>query len=199
MQRHPSTPADSLQSDVYPGGVPEGYEANPWLRRGAAIAAAFVVAGIAYFLITNGDDDGSKDVVAADADEIRTLSSEQSGPVYWAGPAGAETFEWTKLSDGRIYIRYLTGGAEVEDPRPRFLTVGTYAVGNGVAAINKAAKSPGTRTLRVEGGGTALVNRNSPTSVYLAYPDSKYQIEVFDPNPTRALRLVTSGRIQPVR
>ena len=41
-------------------------------------------------------------------------------------------------------------------------------------------------------------NRKTPTSVYVAYPGSKVQIEVFDPDPARALRLVTSGHIQPV-
>ena len=63
--------------------------------------------------------------------------------------------------------------------------------------MKKAAKAPGARTFKVKGGGTALVNENTPTSVYLAYPGSEYQIEVFDPDPARALKLVTSGQIQP--
>lgn len=156
------------------------------------------MAVIAYIVISGGDDDDSgKDVVAADAAEIRELTQDTGHPVYWAGPKEAETFEWTALSDGKVYIRYLTDGAEVEDPRPLYLTVATYPVGNGVAAVKKAARSSDAGTLNVEGGGTALVNKNSP-NVYLAYPGSQYQIEVFDPNPARARRLVTSGRIQPV-
>jgi hypothetical protein len=180
--------------------VPEAPSSNIWVRRAAAIVAAALVAVIAYVLISGGDDNNGseKHVVAADAAEVQKLAGEQSHTPYWAGPGGAETFEWTDLPDGRIYVRYLTGGAEVGDPRARFLTVGTYPVGNGVAAVRKAAKQPGSRTLKVKGGGTALVNKNTPTSVYLAYPGSKDQIEVFDPDPAKALELVTSGKIQPV-
>jgi hypothetical protein len=172
-----------------------------WIRRAAAILAAGLVAVIAFVLISGGDDENgaSKEVIAADAAQLRQLAAEQDHPVYWAGSGGAQTFEWSELSDGRIYIRYLTGGAEVNDARPNFLTVGTYPVGNGLAAIDKAAKAPGSETFKVEGDGSALVNENNPTSVYLAYPGSKYQIEVFDPDPERALKLVTSGKIQPVR
>jgi hypothetical protein len=158
------------------------------------------VAVIAYILISRGDDNGSgsKEVVGGDAAKIQELAGASGHPVYWAGPTGAQTFEWTVLPDGRTYVRYLTRGAKVEDPRPLFLTVASYPVGNGVAAIHKAAKSPGARTFNVKGGGTALVNGKTPSSVYLAYRGSKYQIEVFDPNPARARKLVTSGKIQPV-
>jgi hypothetical protein len=40
--------------------------------------------------------------------------------------------------------------------------------------------------------------KTRPTSVYLAYPESDYQIEVFDPSPTRAVELVTSGQVKQV-
>ena len=163
------------------------------------VIAALLVALIAYALISGGDDDASeKDVVGADAAEIQELAGDQGHPVYWAGPTGAETFEWTALEDGKVYIRYLTGDAELEDPRPAFLTVATYPVGNGVAAVKKADQSPDTRTQRVPGGGTALINEGGSTSVYLAYPGSEYQIEVFHPLPAQARKLVTSGKIRPV-
>jgi hypothetical protein len=171
-----------------------------WIRRGGAIAAAVVVVVIAYLLISGGDDNGSGDgePVSADATEIQNLAADLGHPVYWAGATGAENFEWTELADGRVYIRYLTGGAEAGDTRPLYLTVATYPVGDGLAAIRDAAKSPGSRTFNVPGGGTGLVNRGTPSSVYLAYPNSEYQVEVFNPDPARALQLVKSGQIQPV-
>lgn len=191
-------PPSAGKSSTLPA-VAEASGAQVWIRRVAVVLAALLVAMIAYALISGGDDDNSgKDVVEADATEIQELAGDQGHPVYWAGPTGADTLEWTALADGKVYIRYLTGGAEVEDPRPAFLTVATYPVGNGVAAIKKANKSPGTRTIKVPGGGTALVNEKGPTSVYLAYPGSEYQIEVFHPDPAQALKLVTSGQIQPV-
>jgi hypothetical protein len=38
-----------------------------------------------------------------------------------------------------------------------------------------------------------------PTSVYLAWPGSRYEVEVFDPSPKHALDLVLSGAIVPIR
>jgi hypothetical protein len=172
-----------------------------WVRRGAVIAAAVLVAVLAYILLRGGDDDGSKkNVVAADAAEVQKLAAEQEHTPYWAGPGGAQTFEWTDTSDGRVFVRYLTGGAQINDQRPNFLTVGTYPVpgGDGLAAVKQAAKQPGAKTFRVKGGALGLVNEKKPTSVYLAYPGSPDQIEVYDPDPAEALKLVTSGQIQPI-
>jgi hypothetical protein len=167
-----------------------------------AVVAAAVVGVVAYLLIDGGDDggdDGDKQVNAAsDAEQVRELAAQEDHPVYWAGSQGAETLEWTELPSGEIYVRYLTGGAEPEDPRPLFLTVGTYPVGDGIAAIERAAEEPGGETFDVEGGGTGFVNESTPTSVYFAYPGSEYQIEVFHPDPERARELVQSGEIKPV-
>lgn len=171
---------------------------NIWVRWAAVFAAVVLVAAIAYLLIRGGDGSASGKPEAVDAARLSDLAGDTGHPVYWAGPRHSRSYEWTELADDRIYVRYLTGGASAGDPRRRFLTIGTYPVGNGRAALHKADRNPGSRTLKVDGGGVALVNRNKPTSVYLAYSGSPYEIEVFDPNPETALRLVTSGKIQPL-
>lgn len=173
------------------------------VRRAAAVLAALLVFVIAFVLIVPGGDNGNakKDVISADAANLRDLAADQDHTPYWAGPESGVTYEWTKTTDGKIFVRYLTGGAQINDRRPNFLTVGTYPVpgGDGVAAVKQAAKQPGSKTFKVKGGALGLVNENKPTSVYLAYPESPDQIEVFDPDPARALKLVTSGQIQPIR
>ena len=40
-----------------------------------------------------------------------------------------------------------------------------------------------------------MLNPRFPRSVYLAYPGSNYEVEVFDPSLARARQLVTSGQI----
>jgi hypothetical protein len=173
-----------------------GVASRRWVVAGVAAVAVAVVA----FLLIGGDDDESdgKEVIGTDAERLRELAGAQGHPVYWAGPEGADSFEWTALPDGDVYVRYLTSDAEVGDPNPAYLTVGTYAVGNGIAAIERAARDPGARTFEVPDGGTGLVNESSPTSVYLAYPGSEFQIEVFHPDPAEALDLVKSGKIEPI-
>jgi hypothetical protein len=52
--------------------------------------------------------------------------------------------------------------------------------------VKTAAKESGAVTFRIARGGLAGYNRSAATNVYFAYPGSKYQVEVFDPNPARA-------------
>jgi len=108
------------------------------------------------------------------------------------------TYELTETSDGRIYVRYLPRGIGVGDPKPH-TTVGTYPFRNPVAAVKAIAKETGGRTFSIAGGGLAAVDGNHPTSVYVAFPRSDYQIEVFDRSAARARQLVSSGLVVPVR
>ncbi len=136
-------------------------------------------------------------VVATLAD-LRRLAASVGHPVYWAGPQAAKTYERTQTSDGRIYIRYLPQGVEAGSPRA-FLTVGTYPVPNAVAAVQAISKRTGAHTFPTAGGGLAVVDPAHPTSVYLAFTGSNFEIEVFDPSAARARNVVASGRIAPMR
>jgi len=62
---------------------------------------------------------------------------------------------------------------------------------NAPHAIDVISNEPGATTFNAPNGGTAVQNSSSPTKAY--------EIEVFDPGPAKALDLVESGDIQPVR
>ena len=135
---------------------------------------------------------------AVTVQQLRALESAVGHPVYWVGQQSQVTYELTQTSDGRIYVRYLPRGTKVGDPKPH-TTVGTYPLQTPVAAVKAIAKDTGERTFSIAGGGLAVVDGTHPTSVYVAYPRSNYQIEVFDPSAPRARRLVSSGLVVPVR
>ena len=84
------------------------------------------------------------------------------------------------------------------DPHSNFLTVGTYPVPNAQGALARTAAKAGSTLSHVAGGGLVLVNPEESTSVYLAYPESDLQLEVYDPAPGAALGLIRSGKIRPV-
>jgi hypothetical protein len=84
------------------------------------------------------------------------------------------------------------------DPR-RYLTVGTYPLPNAVAAVRAISKRTGEQAFQAAGSGVAVVDSAHPTSVYLAFSGSNYEIEVFDASAARAHRIVVSGGIVPVR
>ena len=135
---------------------------------------------------------------AASLQQLRAVDSSAGRAVYWLGPRSGTTYELTEAGDGRVYVRYLTSGTRVGDPKPH-TTVGTYPFENPVGAVKAIAMETGGQAFSLAGGGLAAVDGNHPTSVYVAFPGSNYQIEVFDPSASRARRLVSSGLVAPVR
>jgi hypothetical protein len=133
---------------------------------------------------------------AVSAAELQAIAS-TIGPIYWAGPRG-KVYEVTRTWEGRVYVRYLRRPADLGSPRADLLTVATYPDKDAFGDIQAASRRPGSVSIQLANGGIAVYDRSRPTSVYLAYPGAKEQIEVFDPAPNRARLLVQAGRIQPV-
>jgi hypothetical protein len=171
------------------------------LRLGAVIAIA-VAAGFIAWLVFKGDDEPStpapSPAVAASVSDLRALAKSVKHPIYWAGRKPGQTYELTQTSSGNIYIRYLPAGVAVGVPRPDYLTVGTYPFRHPAATLQKQAKNKGAIGERLPNGGVLYAAGPRPPNAYFAYPNSDVEIEVFDPKPGRALRLVRSGRIVPL-
>ncbi|MGE0068353.1 MAG: hypothetical protein AB7T48_13475 [Solirubrobacterales bacterium] len=129
--------------------------------------------------------------------ELTDLESTLEHEIYWAGERPPARLELTEESGGSVYLRYLPAGVAAGDERG-FLTVGTYPVVDAAAATRRFARGAGARVLRGEGGAILVPNPDSPGSVYLAYPGTDLQVEVYDPEPGRALALIRSGAIRPV-
>lgn len=170
---------------------------------GGLAAAALVVVALVLLLSGGGDDDSSGEEAGAaeivSVDSLRKTVSSEEPPVYWAGEKDGTEVELSRPEAGRTYIRYLTGDAEAGDERADFLTVGTYAQEDPIEALRKQGKESGGVIAKAPGNATVFFSRTEPSSVYLAYPGVEAQIEVYDPNFTRALQLVNSGQIVPVR
>lgn len=165
-----------------------------------ALVAVAAVLLVAWLVSDDGDssDSGSGAAEVVSADELEDAVAGEKEPVYWAGEQEGAELELSRPGEGRTFVRYLTGGAEAGDERADFLTVGTYAQTAPVAALRRQAKESGGVLGTAPGRAVVYFNRDQPTSVYLAYPGVDVEIEVFDPNFTRALQLVNSGQIVPV-
>jgi hypothetical protein len=179
---------------------------GPRLRAGAVIAIA-LLAGFIVWLVLRDDGSSSTSVstpVAPRADAVpvsrsglQTLARAVGRPIYWAGPMRGFTYELTKTSDDRVYIRYLPAGVAVGTSKP-YLTIGTYPVQNAFAATTATSRQSDSVRMNIAEGGIAFYTEDSPANVYFAYPGSDYQIEVYDPSPERAQELVASGKVRPV-
>jgi hypothetical protein len=174
----------------------------PHLRLGALIAVGLAAFLVGWMAMNRGDDappaPGSG-ASAASESELKSFADSASHPVYWAGPKEDHTYELTRTTNGFVYVRYLPEGTEVGDPRSRFLTIGTYPRPGAFAELQRAAKAKGSVSVKIGDGGLAVFSETRPTSVYVGYPDAKYQVEVFHPSPDEARRLALSGLVVPVK
>jgi hypothetical protein len=76
--------------------------------------------------------------------------------------------------------------------------VGTYPVKNALSTVRAIGSKSGGSLIKLTAGGWAAVDPDHPLSIYIAYPGAGYEIEVYDPSPGTARKLVTSGAIVPV-
>jgi hypothetical protein len=190
------------------GQTPRGRQA---LRVGAVVVVAGAAAIVVWLVVRNNEDQNAgttptspttavapSSVVRASRQALARLSQLKRRPIYWAGPKQNMKLELTQTAGGRIYLRYLPLNVKLGDRRGRYLIVGTYPVRDAFQAIQKAADEPGGHLLRLRRGVLGVYNNSSPTNVYFAIRGSNFQIEVYDPNPRRALALVRSGNIRPI-
>jgi hypothetical protein len=166
---------------------------------GALIAAVLIV----WVALDSGDSEGEAASTPSAKAEIvsvaalRKATVLQDTPIYWAGQNAGTELELSKPSADRTYVRYLTAGAKAGDPRP-FLTVGSYQLADPVATLRSLGGKTGGVLASAPGDGVVYFDRTDPKSIYLAYPGTEVEIEVFSPEFKEALQLVTDGRIVPV-
>ena len=186
---HPSLPAASAGDNR--------------VRIGAILAVAIAIAAIVWLLVKDDGNDNKSGqaappATAATVQGLRDLQGSVGHAVYWGGRRNGFTYEVTQVG-GNVFIRYLPSGIRVRDPRPNFLTVGTYPRRNALAVIKRLGKRQGNTSEKLDKGGLAVSSASRPQSIYLAYPGEDVQVEVYDPSASSARRLVLSGRVKPIR
>jgi hypothetical protein len=134
---------------------------------------------------------------AVSAQGLRTVATTLGHPVYWLGAKPGSTYELTQTATGNVFVRYLPSGVKVGAAKT-YLTVVTYPFQGAFAAIQRLAKGNTGATIKLSGGGLAVVDAQYPKSIHLAYPGVNYQVEVFDPSPAQARQVVASDQVQPV-
>lgn len=172
-------------------------------RRPTAVVLALVfliLAGVTFLLLRGDSDSATAAAHGADPAELSALSQELDQPIFWAGPANpGDSLELTETADGSVFVRYLPAGVAPGDSRASFTTVATYSVPDAYAALQRQAKRVTVVSRELPAGGIATLDASRPNSVHIAWPDSGYEVELFDPSPRRALELVLDGAVAPVR
>jgi hypothetical protein len=173
--------------------------------RNAAIVGVLIAAAVVVlFLLLNNDDDGSSEPASTGGAEavsvqgLRDIAQSVDHPVYWAGARPGKEYELTITDQGNIFVRYLDQDTPVGSREVASLTIGTYPVADAYAATKAVGEESGAKTGETPDGAFVVTNSNNPQSVYIAYPGSDHQIEVYDPNPKTAFSLAESGAVVPI-
>ena len=185
---------------------------GPWARRptvriGAVLAVAVAAAVVVWLVVIRDDSKGSSTEsaqvtaiapVAASPDRLRELSVEAGRPIYWLGTRDNRIYELTRTPQDRIFVRYLPKGVAAGAPEARYTLVGTYPVDKAYGVLKELAKAGGESSFTAPKGGFAVYSTEHPTNIYLAYPGSDVQIEVYASSAEHARELITSGQVVPV-
>jgi hypothetical protein len=159
--------------------------------------------GVARRLVTRGavDTVPTKTVSearAATPAEIRQLAASLGQPIYWAGRRPSVTYEVSQNADGSIFVRYLPEDTSAGSPEEH-LTVATYPLAGAHEQTKALGEEPGMEVIDLGKNAIAVFSEAPGTNHgYVAFPGVDYQIEVFDPAPGAARRVVEAGRIAPV-
>jgi hypothetical protein len=173
------------------------------VRHVAAGAAVIAVGVVVWLVLRDGSSSsasplpkGSK-AVPISAKGLKTIAA-LGIQIYWVGERPGSTYELTKTADNRIFIRYLPGGVPVGSDK-EYLTIATYPVKNAFAVTGRLAGKSSSVRIGIGKGGVAFYDQDTPTRVFLAHRGSDYQIEVYDPSPAQAQRIVATREVSAVR
>lgn len=120
--------------------------------------------------------------------------------VYWAGPVKGAKYTLAVPADGQAYVRYLPDGQGLTDTNPNYVVIATYSTTDAFKATQAAGnQSNGVTFINIE-GAAVYYNKDTPTNVYVAYPNLNYQIEIFDPIASAALDIASKqGALRKVK
>jgi hypothetical protein len=180
-------------------------------RVGGAIALALVAAFLVWLLLIRDDSEepaGTSGTEATTVEpfgpafvgerQLREAAQTVGHPVYWAGPDQDGEPELTVTTDGRVFLRYITGEEGAGVQRADFLTVATYSVANAEEALQEVAGREGRESFELPDGGLAVVDTANPERVYFVPSGSGLQVEVFHPQVGVARELVETNEIEQI-
>jgi hypothetical protein len=175
-------------------------ERRQLLVLGAAVVFAATLVG--WLLLSHGNGKPA-DVAAGPAlvstAQLASAAHSLGRPIYWAGPRDDSSYELTVTDSGRVYVRYLPRGAVAGDRRADFLTVGTYPGDHAYEHLKKVSTGPAVHSNLLDDGALLVAPKQLPKSVYLAYPNGQYQVEVYDSSAGAARTLALNGVITQIR
>lgn len=129
--------------------------------------------------------------VALSEKELISAVAELGVDVYWAGPVDGAKYTLSVPAEGQAYVRYLPNGEGINDTAANYVVIATYATPDAFASTQAAGNQTNGVTFINAQGAAVFYSKETPTNVYVAYPNINFQIEVFSPIAKTALDIAS--------
>jgi len=164
--------------------------------------ASFLVGSVLTYSVTSSPDNAPKassstfteviaGKVALTESELIDAVKKLGVDVYWAGPVSGAKYTLAVPAEGQAYVRYLPNGDGLTDTQPNYVVIATYTTTDAFRATQAAGNQSNGVTFINPEGAAVYYNKDTPTNVYVAYPNLNYQIEVFNPIAKTALDIAS--------
>jgi hypothetical protein len=200
----PDESLDSLGSS----GWRNASQSETWSRKFALkVVAAGIVIGIAVggsIFIVRDQIMGNQLTVAGQTlgqvalteSQLREVILKNKLTAYWSGPVDKALYSLVANSNGQVFVRYLPDGQGLSDTAAKYRVIATYPQPNAYAVTQAAGNQANAISFINADGAQVFYSKSYATNVYLAYPESTSEVEIFDPGNGVALGLATtSGKI----
>jgi len=167
------------------------------------VLSALISSGVTYLVTNNSTPTPAASTstfteviagkVALTEPELIAAVKQLGVDVYWAGPVKDAKYTLAVPADGQAYVRYLPNGQGIEDTKPNYVVIATYTTTDAFTATQAAGNTTNGVTFINAQGAAVYYNKDTPTNVYVAYPNLNYQIEVFDPIAATALEIASKA------
>jgi hypothetical protein len=143
-----------------------------------------------FFQSRNSAEEGKlRGEVAMSAPELEGLVKKKNLEIYWAGPRPGYAYTVDTSNKGTHLLRYIKLKVKPSDVVSNSRVIATYKSKNAFADSVAAAERPENTGFRNPDGSVVFYQTAKNTSVYLAFPKKKVQIEIYDPIVGQALSL----------
>ena len=167
------------------------------------VLSALISSGVTYLVTNNSTPTPAASTstftqviagkVALTEPELIAAVKQLGVDVYWAGPVKDAKYTLAVPADGQAYVRYLPNGQGIDDTKPNYVVIATYTTTDAFTATQAAGNTSNGVTFVNTEGAAVYYNKDTPTNVYVAYPNLNYQIEVFDPIAATALEIASKA------
>jgi hypothetical protein len=168
----------------------------------AAISAVIGMALGAFIVFAQQNFAGAEQVAAGQLSgrvalteaQLRQIVVENELVAYWSGPQEGALYSIVSNSNGQVFIRYLPNGAGLDDTSANYRVIATYPQPDAYSITKAAGNQANAISFVNPDGAQVFFSKEFPTNIYIAYADSPYQIEIFDPSAGAALNLATAPK-----